>query len=272
MIRIRSGAVEAVLAPSRGARLVSLRYDGIEVLGGAEPEPGDHPGFYDGAFPMAPFAGRLPRGEVPTPGGTRTMPSSHADGHVDHGLVHSCRWDLVERAQDRVTLSTSLDETWPFGGRVELEAIATANALRVRLRYEPTAPSSPAVLGLHPWFRRRLDPTGAPVEVRLDARGWLDAEGRITGEAPPAPRDAVAVGLLADPVLRWPGLQLRVTCASAGAWIVCETFDDAVCVEPLTGAPASLGPPVAEPGRPIELDTSFAFAPWGRGASEEEQS
>jgi aldose 1-epimerase len=136
----------------------------------------------------------------------------------------------------------------------------------------------PAIMGWHPWFRRRAGRLGAPGEQTADAevaihpayRAVLDAHGLPTGDvaAPPdAPVDDVLLNLIAPPVVRWPdGPTLSLHAPEAQAWIVDAKHSAGVSVEPATGMPDGLNggllgePPVARPGRP--LTATFEIA-WG---------
>lgn len=237
------GGTTLSVDPSRGGRLVSLCFDGLEVLGGAQPDPDDDPSFYDGAFPMAPFASCLPGGSVTTPDGTFRVPASDRAGNVFHGLVHNVRWHVRALDDRHVQLTTDLDARWPVGARVELEWTVTDGSAHAVLGLTPSAPT-PAVLGFHPWFRRHLARGGAAV-VSFSAARWVETVDDIEtlrSTEPARPRDAVAVGVLGDPLIVWPGaLKLTSHSEAATAWIVCETEPEVLCIEPLTATPASAG-------------------------------
>ena len=99
----------------------------------------------------------------------------------------------------------------------------------------------PATIGWHPWFRRALEPGGAPVDLTLDAAHMLvrDAEGIPSGARvppPDGPWDDCFTGLRADPVLEWPGLRLTLS-SSCPWWVVYTQPAYAVCVEPQSGPP-----------------------------------
>lgn len=240
MIELRASSTTLVVDERRGARAVSLTFGGDEVLGSSTPEPGDLAGFYDGAFLLAPFAGRLPAAGVAAGRRRIALEPTHRDGHVDHGLVHSSVWTVVDRSDLSVTLETRVGEPWVTPARARIRWSVAEDRIAATLRWDSELPG-PVVLGWHPWFREEL--RGSRGSVILDGGRWVDGAGRDTAPPPP-PRDAVVHALRSDPVVVWPGvLGLRLESAQARAWIVCETFPGAFCVEPLSDLPTRLGHP-----------------------------
>lgn len=145
--------------------------------------------------------------------------------------------------------------------------------MTVEMALEAVEPQ-PAVIGWHPWFRRRLEPATDPhagqgeavVEItpaRMYRRG---EDGLPTGEiVPPGehPWDDCVVDPARPPVVRWPGVLTIEISGTASHWIVYEESPDGVCVEPQSGPPDGLNiePRAVEPGAPLRLAMSWRWRP-----------
>jgi aldose 1-epimerase len=242
------------ISPVDGGRISSLVVRGAELLltEGAEP-------ILWGAFPMAPFAGRIRSGAFRYGGRDVQLALNHPPDAI-HGTVFERPWQV----DDPATLSIDLGAAWPYVGRVVQQFALRDDGLDVTLSLAADEPM-PAALGWHPWFRRRIAgrpgataAPSAPVELQFDA-AWMyvrDADGLPTGELiepPPGPWDDCFTGLRSPPVLTWPGvLKLEVT-SSCDHWVVYDEPRDAICVEPQTAPPdfVSLAPSTTLPGEPL---------------------
>lgn len=245
----------AVVRPAAGGRIGSVVVHGRELLvNDHEDDP-----MQWGSYPMAPWAGRIRHGRFVFAGREHRLPLG-LPPHAIHGVVFDRPW----RVDDATTISIDLDERWPFRGRVTQRFALDEGRLAVSMTLDAAEPM-PAVLGWHPWFRRRLASGEPEVRLTFDGAEMLvrDAEGMPSGErvAPtPGPWDDAFTGLRAAPVLEWPG-RLRLELSSSCAWWVVYTMPEhAVCVEPQSGPPdavnlasrgGGLGPDVVEPGAPL---------------------
>ena len=247
VLDLRAGDARVVVRPERGGRIGSVVIGGRELLvTGHALGP-----IYWGAYPMAPWAGRIRHGRFRFGGVARQLPLGMPP-HAIHGVVLDRPW----RVDGPDAISIDLDERWPFRGRVAQRFAVREDGLEVAMTIEADEPM-PVALGWHPWFRRSLEPGGDPVALRLDAAEMLvrDAEGIPTGERvppPPGPWDDCFTGLRSDPVLEWPGLRLTLS-STCPWWVVYTQPDHAVCVEPQSGPPDAVnsGPEVATPGAPL---------------------
>jgi aldose 1-epimerase len=239
----------AVISPHDGGRLASLVVGGRELLvtdGGGDP-------MQWGAFPMAPYAGRIRRGLLRYAGREHRLPVNLAP-HAIHGTVFDRPWVVG----DDGSLSCPLGPRWPFGGfarqRVELRPGALACTLEVHAEDEPF----PATAGFHPWFAR-------PVELRVHPSAMYrrDADGIPTGELvpPPAPPwDDCFVGLDTAPALAFDGGPIVTVESDADHWVI-FTPDHALCVEPQTGPPdgPNLAPEIVQPGEPLSVTMTIRW-------------
>jgi aldose 1-epimerase len=246
-LQLEAGDVRLEVSPADGGRISSLQIGGRELL----LTEGFGPIAW-GCYPMAPFAGRVREGRFTFGGRSWQLPINWPP-HAIHGFVFDRPWRVVD---DR-TLAIDLAAEWPFRGTVEQRFDLSDDGLVATMELVADAPM-PATIGWHPWFRRRLDADGPPVELRFEAESMYvrDAEGIPTGElvAPgPRPWDDCFSGVRPDPMLTWPGALELVIASSCDHWVVYDEPADAVCVEPQTGPPdaLNLGPAVVEPERPL---------------------
>jgi galactose mutarotase-like enzyme len=271
-IRLAGARASVEVAPGVGGRLSALEVDGWDIL--------RRDGWTDrewGAFVMAPWIGRLRDARVAWAG-----QSWHVDPteppHALHGTVSDTPWLVTDVSERTVRLETSLGPAWPAGGRLVHTVTLDEDRVRLRLELHAENRATPAILGWHPWFRRRAvrvapraTETGE-VEVLVDARRRveLDASGLPTGalvEPGADPRDDVLLDVTRPPVVQYPGgPTLQLVAGGVAAWVVYTAHPDGVCVEPVTGLPDGLNggllgePPVARPLAPIVATLEIA---WG---------
>ena len=226
-----------------------------------------------GAFPMAPFAGRVKDAELSWRGGSWALPANKAP-HAIHGTVARVPWQVVDgpaggAASQAVVLSADLGEHWPWPGQAVLRYSLGPNRLEATLEVHADADPMPAWCGFHPWFPRVLG--GQRVVMDVSARAALVAvDGIPDGTEEPVPagpaQDADLDTVLADvawPVtLTWPGVA-RLSVGADTTWgVVFTQREAAVCAEPQTAPPdaANLGlAGVAEPGAPVVMTMVWDF-------------
>jgi len=242
--------VRAVIDPARGARLTSLVVEGHEVLARAS-DPGIDPAIADGCFPMVPWAGRVRDGLIELDGTTYELPQT--DGtHALHGLGHTRAWERVAEG----AYELAIGDPWPTEGVATLTYELLDDGIRIELSWDDDT-EAPCSIGLHPWFRRRLDVGGELVaSLRPEVMVERGADGLPTGrlvDPAPGPWDD-CFRLVSAPVLTWPeALELTLE-SSAAWWVVYDEPADTVCVEPQTTPPDAFGHPALQPE-----------GPWARG-------
>jgi aldose 1-epimerase len=266
-VHLAAGDVGLTLAPHDGCRLTSLRIAGMELLSDGV-APTEHDGLGDnrfgwGCFLMAPWAGRIRDGAASWAGRTRML-DRHGDPHALHGLVHDGAWTQVGDRSWRIAVGAA---EW-FAPLVVTQHVALA-ADHLRLDLEVHAPDAPtpATVGWHPWFLRRLTPGGPPVHVEVPATAMLardDAGIATTREVPvpTGPWDDAFVGLHAPVTLTWPGqLQLAID-SDAPVTVVFTEPSTVLCVEPQSGPPDEANLPTARvvtPDAPLRLSTTWRW-------------
>jgi aldose 1-epimerase len=274
-LRLAAPDVEIVVDLVHGGRLASAVIEGREILVTGDPDP-----LRWGAYPMAPYAGRIRHGRFDFRGRTYTLPLG-LPPHAIHGTVMHRQWRRV----DDTTIETELGPDWPFAGRVVQRFELAAGRLDVRLELHAEEPM-PASMGWHPWFQRRPPPavgrgpasaapsrggsSVSPVELDFDAAAmYVKADdGVATREVvtPPAgPWDECFTDLRHPPVLRWPGfLELKIE-SDARDWVVYTEPENAICVEPQTAPPGALDRDAAlvEPGAPFVTSMTWTWRSLG---------
>jgi aldose 1-epimerase len=228
---LHNDRVRASVDPRRGARLISLSIDGHELL--AE----------GGCFPMIPWAGRIRDGTFTVDGVTYDLPLDK-DGNAIHGLGRNVEWEMTAPG----TFQRVLGAPWPTEGTAQLHYELLDDGLRTTLSWDDGT-EVPCSMGLHPWFRRRLD-SGDDVVLTFDPEVMVEREGRLpTGrliEPRPGPWDD-CFRVPTSPVLTWPG-QLAVSLSSSSPWwVVYDEPAETVCVEPQTAPPDAFEHPALQP-------------------------
>ncbi len=239
LLELRAGYASATVDLDAGARLSSLKVDGLELLVGREGQP--HPLGW-GSYIMAPWAGRIRRGRFVFDGVEYQLPATYGDPpHAIHGTVGDVRWDVEWCTANEAVLVYELLEPWPFGGTVVQHLSLSVNGLSQSIIVQAGDVAMPVSLGWHPWFVRQLE-RGRPCQLQTDwstARRWpRDEEYIVTAdlaEPGPHPYDDCFSGM--GPIrLVWPGaisLDVQHDCPT----VVVYEPDHSILVEPQTAPP-----------------------------------
>jgi aldose 1-epimerase len=272
LLRLSGAGVDVAVDLAHGGRIASVVIDAREILVTGDPDP-----LRWGAYPMAPYAGRVRDGRFTFEGRDYTLPLGMPP-HAIHGAAMHRGWGRVDAA----TIATELGPDWPFAGRVVQHFALESRRFAVRMELQADEPM-PASIGWHPWFLRRPRDVGGPasqkaavtsaerdepgpVELDLDAGAIYerDADGiatRRTVPPPPGPWDECFTDLRRPPVLRWPGfLELTIE-SEARDWVVYTEPKEAICVEPQSAPPGALGVDAAlvVPGAPLILTMTWTW-------------
>lgn len=263
-MRLDSADASATFCLTRGGRLASLVISGHEVLMTAS-DDGD---FGWGSFPMVPYAGRVVHGRFPFGDVLHHLPRTKPP-HAIHGTVWNRPWDVVERDGAGATFETDLGPDWPFGGRARQRAVLTDDRLELALTVTADTREMPAMVGWHPWFRRRLlRHPDTPAEFEFSPGRMIERSeamiptGRLV-EPSPGPWDDCFTDVAQPLVLRWPGLVELTLSSTCSHWVVFDRRSYALCVEPQSGPPDEFNqsPRVLAPGE--SLTETFTIS-WNR--------
>lgn len=260
MIALSAGAARVEIDEQHGGRIERLVVDGLDLL--VPPDVNDHD---HGAFPMAPWAGRIRQGHFTFDGTDHQLPLNKPP-HAIHGTVRDQAWTVDDQSKASAVWSTVLGDPWPFAGRVVQRAALLPDSVALEMEVHATDAAMPTSCGWHPWWSRQLA-RGEPVEVELHAGAMYhrDGEGIPTGElvgVRPPPWDDCFTDLHEPAaILTWPSA-VTVTIESDCPCVVVFTDPEhAVCVEPQTGPPdaVNLDPHVVEPGTPLVARTTWSW-------------
>jgi len=262
-VTLSAGGARLEVDPADGGRWTSLVVDGLELLAAVD-IPDGHPPTLSGCFALAPFAGRMSQARFEWEGTVHELPA-HAAPHAIHGTAVDAAWSVVEASGTRVVLEHELRSPWPFEGCVRAELSLGEDCLTTVLTLQALE-QMPAVIGWHPWLRRRLDRGGGAVLHADPAQQYeKGADALPTGRliAPtPGPHDDCFLDLAEPPRLVWPGALELVVDSPTDHWVLFTEHPDAVAVEPQTGPPDAvrLGRESVVPaGGTLELVTTFRW-------------
>lgn len=261
MLALEAGAARVVIDPAGGGRFEHLAVGGLDLLVTSDVHEAGH-----GAFPMAPFAGRIRHGLLTFEGEEHQLPLN-APPHAIHGTARDQRWAVERKTSTGAVWSTNLADPWPFGGRVVQRASLEPGSLSLEMEVHAADRPMPASCGWHPWWSRQLG-RGDPVELELRAGRMYrrDAQGIPTGElveVTPPPWDDCFTDLH-EPVarLRWPGAAMLAIETDCSCVVVFTEPEHAVCVEPQSGPPdeVNFAPHVVVPGTPLVIRTRWSWS------------
>ncbi|MBI1352576.1 MAG: aldose 1-epimerase [Actinomycetales bacterium] len=271
LVTLAGDDVTVTIDARLGARAVSWRVDGHELLGGRSSHPVEH-----GMYPMAPWAGRVRDNAVGEGAGRHSLPVTY-DPWALHGTVLARPATAVDVRLEEASsvLVARFDDhpewPWPMSVRVEWRVIG--RVLEADIVVSAPAEGFPAVVGWHPWFRRRLDGSASAV-WSCDGAGQLrrGSDHLPTGDLDPydpssGPFDDAFAVPDGHARVTWPGV-LDLSVQSDGDWyVVFDELPDTLCIEPQSGPPDGLreaGRPSAfgpvrraEPERPVSLRTRW---------------
>ncbi len=253
---LTAGDAVATVHPAAGCRIGQITVAGQPLLVDVPGTEGGHPMAW-GAYPMAPWAGRIRNGRFAFAGSEHRLTVNHHDGdgperaHAIHGLVFDRPWQNVHDVAG-TSCTGEIELSWEFGGKVTETIELFADRAVVTLTVETSVGQLPAEIGWHPWFRKpdRLDFAPTAMYRR-------DEFGIPAGElVPPSdgPWDDCFVN--AEPVVlhyeRAVAPTVTVT-SDCDHWVVYDMPTDATCVEPQSGPPDAfnLRPHVVDPVTPL---------------------
>jgi len=284
MVELSAGGVVSRIDPAEGGRIVSLVIAGVERILPKARARAREPAIYWGCYPMAPWAGRLSKGRIPTNDGEVRLEPNLPPSAI-HGLVFDKSWEIVERSTTALTMTCELRGLgWPFGGRALQTLTLSARNLELELEVGGYTKPGPAGLGWHPWFLR---PAKGDVELCVAASQVLvvDADLVPTGpirnvsptedlrSCPPLGDrrlDHVYVLATSPAVVRWPDLELRIEYDTNMDTVVVHTAPEGFCVEPQTMWPnapllaaagvSATGLRTLEPGESLRTSEAWTWS------------
>ncbi|MDO9485773.1 MAG: hypothetical protein Q7K25_06900 [Actinomycetota bacterium] len=267
-LTLRCADLELSVDVAAGGRATALRFEGVELLGGRTDDPVEH-----GMYAMGPWAGRLHENQLRLDGRQWPMPVNY-QGWALHGTVLERPWVVLGLAQEAdhawLAITTDLGQAWPWRGSMELTWSLHRSVVRTRVSVRAHDSEFPAVIGMHPWFRKRTEFGQATWELPGGEIATKDAHYALTGqlqsppERPGAFDDSFRV-LDRRARVSW-GTELTLDIHQSHSWFVVYDADrDYLCIEPQTGPPNGINPgpfgPVTmvSPGTPLSQQTAWTF-------------
>lgn len=259
-LSLRAGRLGLDLAPAVGGCIARFACDGVELLRPMTAEAlAAGRGNEASAYPMVPFAGRLPHGHLAFDGRRIEMaPNWPGLRYPMHGDGWARPWQ-VERADAQSAALVYVHDGrtgWPLRYCARQSFRLDDRTLEVGMSLENLEPhAAPGGLGLHPFFVR---PPGTTLECRVGAAWRTDAEvlpvERIAVPPEwdftrPRPIDPVALdnGFEAwdgRAVVTWPGRRLALALEAGPPFRSLVIYSPPgrpfFCVEPQSHVPGAL--------------------------------
>jgi len=263
---LRSGSLEATVAPTAAMLVTSLRHRGEELLGQrADASTFVHSGKTTGSPLLYPWANRLSATRFELDGRTVDVSAARQDafGSPMHGLPAARHgWAVEEQRHDMVSATRAWDDpAFPFPHELRVEHHLTADAV---ITTTEVYGSVPVAFGWHPF----LQLPGEPREewrVEIGAATTLELDDHMLPTGGRAPRKRGA-GRLADRAY-------DEALADVDGPFVLEGAKRRITVTFLEGAPyahffAPAGEPLvsfepmAAPGNALVTGDGLQRAPW----------
>ena len=261
-----SDDVELVVLPEIGARWHRLRAFGQDLLRTPR-DLNEHvrDTFFWGAYPMAPWAGRVDATSLVVANQTVTLEPNFPDGTAIHGQVFGVPWTEDQEGVFRIEAG---GDGWPWPYEVTMAVVVHDAVMRVDYAVANLSDvPMPAGVGVHPWWRK-------PLDVAIHASGVLTPNWATPAEPEPVREefdlrrlrpmpsdvDATWTDVTQPPVeLSWPTLGVRATlrAETPTVYIVAASPShlDAVALEAQTNAPQAIRRLLnGERGAPVLLD------------------
>jgi aldose 1-epimerase len=253
-VRLLAGTSVLEVSPQLGGSVMSLRWDGHDILQSAPASaPKPTPPFTAG-FPLIPFSGRIAQGRFHWQGHDIALPANFPpEPHNIHGQAWSSEWETVRAGRSTLEIAFSHPKgawPWQYGARQTFLLRDDGLSVEIMLRNEDAAPM-PAGIGWHPYFPAK----GAVIRANTES-GWvLDDEGlpcarlgSMGGNDLREPREVASLNLdhpfvapEAETQITWPDRALAVRMKATNPFDHLVVFtppgEDFFCVEPVSHVP-----------------------------------
>ena len=265
IVTISSEALRVSVCPTDGARIVSLKHYGVELL--RQYEPG-RKAFQYGCFPMIPWVGRMRDGKVIFDGKEHFL-YQNKGANAMHGMAHFDDWGCVVCGR-KIVLTNNVRRPWPWPCKVTYTIEIVGNELNLSLELESTdGKVFPVDAGWHPWFLKDPDKTGSPqlkLDFKADFMNETGSDELPTGkhlEPTAGPWDDCFTFLKSNAAaeLVYPGRRRIAVSSNCPALVVFDKQPDATCVNPMSGIPNGVNtdPHVITPFMKLVAKTKLTF-------------
>jgi len=249
VIQLQQGELRLALRTDCGGAVAGLWLDDLPVLRSCDP-PALRSARESGCYALVPYSNRIARREFQWLGRRYALAANSDEPHTIHGVGWLHRWQVQQRADDRVTLAYThpSDAQWPFAFHVEQTYELKPDALRITLAASNIdARRTPMGLGWHPFFVRRArsrlhlelthrwDASPDKLPLRRVAQSGLDTD--VAG----LDLDNCFEGWRGPARIRDERLSLRMTSSLDHVVIYTPRDLDRFCVEPVSHVNNALG-------------------------------
>lgn len=257
---LSAGRYRATVVPAAGGRLSALSCNTgeneVDLLV-PMPQRGFAPHVWPkaGAFPMVPFANRMPAGRCRIANRELELPMGPGGGPI-HGFGHRRPWEVLRHTPSEIGMALQHDgasEGWPWAFRAELHMALSERGCEVTLSMtclDDTHPM-PVAMGWHPYHP--LPATPHEHSVRLSATEVLELDdfgfvSRSVGHDPSQvfakPGSTVALehwaGMASSALADTPDRLLVETTGFGHAVLHRPSHGAYVCLEPVSVLPGTL--------------------------------
>jgi aldose 1-epimerase len=277
LVALRFGEYRATVAPAAGGRIASLvrTRDGVSCpliveWSGGEFDAHDWP--KAGAFPMIPFANRLPADGFAF-AGKWIRPKPGPSGFALHGFAHRNAWNVLVASDERVLMAydhEGLDPGWPWAWSAtqEVRLAETGVTVNIHVRNASGEPM-PLAVGWHPYHPIPREVFPGDLRFKARARRELDAQGTAQDvEGEPAftmgrGETAAFTDWSGDATLRTTGGVIVIAGEGASNLVVHRPQSgEYLCAEPVSSLPGHLAHAIPlQAGESRSLTWSCRFEP-----------
>lgn len=234
-IHIGSTNHHLTFASAQAGRITSWIFAGNELMTSVGSDPVEF-----GCYPMAPWCGRITDNRMPTAESYVEFPETYGPWAL-HGLVYRNPAHVISHDEKSVVFAHDIGDPWPVASHLTSAWRIDGNRVVSTLTLRTQAGSFPAVIGLHPWFRRNINGTSAMWSTECTQQLERGTDHLPTGNVTTLLRDGRSFddaffGARASEI-RWPGLLALHIHNSHDWFVVYDGNPHAVCIEPQTGPP-----------------------------------
>ncbi|HBN73263.1 MAG TPA: aldose epimerase [Sutterella sp.] len=266
IVTLSTPSLHVAVCPKDGARIVSLRHCGTELL--RQYEPG-RKAFQYGCFPMIPWVGRLRNGTISFAGKEYFLYQNKGKNAM-HGMAHFDDWDC-EIFPSKLVLTNEVRHPWPWPCKVVYTIELKENVLALKLELESThGKTFPVDAGWHPWFLKDPDKTGqAQLRLSFHADSMCETgsdelpTGRIMNPSAGPWDDCFNFDTSnAGAELVYPGRRSIAIRSNCPALVVFDKQPDATCVNPMSGIPNGVNtdPHLIMPHMKMSAEMNLTFS------------
>ena len=252
MINLKGDEISLIIDLDNGARLTSLKWQGMEFVLSQRENP-----LSWGWFAMAPYAGRIRNGIIRNSKGEEfQLPNKSHPPHAVIGFGATSKW------KDEGGGVQFLNLPAPFAGASVTQKFEMAeNTLIWSLSYDTNGCDLPVTLGFHPWIARDIG-FGANAQINFRANKMFERggdylpTGKIIDPVSP-PWDDTFTEVVGMPEIVWPDKAKLQMNFDSPYFMLYSQDPEGICFEPVTAPPDAQNLGIAGKG---QIQTQITFS------------